>query len=773
MDSYDASTHHTVDRASNAIEFLKAWSPEGLWVLSAIDPLKTGVIETKTFDAAREQQAYTWVHLWNGRRNIYFSVNQPREASNNKTEKKDIGQLIAFHVDIDPVDPPKNSDAVGQAAHYEAQQATILAKLQAYTPAPSVIVYSGGGYQGFWLLREVVEVPEPTADVPEPWAALEAFNRQLEKELGGDHCFNIDRIMRLPFTLNLPNKKKQAKGRVAVLSGVVSADWDLLYGLTDFKPLVAEKSKYKPKTAKSGDGGLPRRDPPEWLARVMSQGPDPEGERAYGGDRSKAVWAVCCGLVRCGWDDAEIITAITDRAHGISKHVLEQPKPEVYAARQAARARDKVAASGDFNRSNQGKPIGNQANIRRALGLMGVRLTRNTFANEHMIEGPDGEPARLLDDDGVIALWSAMEARYELSVRYDYFHRMIVAAANNAPYHPVKDYLGSLHWDGTSRIDSWVIDYFGADDTPFVRAVGRLVLVAAVRRVQRPGVKFDEMLVMISPQGLDKSTGIATLAVRDEWFTDHLSMGADDRQVVETLAGKWIVEVAELKGMRNKDVEHVKALLSRQVDRARPAYGRLLRQFPRQCVFFGTTNSDSFLHDTTGNRRFWPVRTAQTDIAALRRDRDQLWAEAAHLEAAGESIRLDPSLYEAAATEQARRTIDDPWFGEIAQKLEDIECGKVRAHDLWALLEIPNGQRTQHHNARLGEAMRGLGWERTWLRSSGQKPSWHYAKGTDEERRRGLPRILIERDHETGKIFVTTIDGDTADKSTASNNIPF
>ena len=167
------------------------------------------------------------------------------------------------------------------------------------------------------------------------------------------------------------------------------------------------------------------------------------------------------------------------------------------------------------------------------------------------------------------------------------------------------------------------------------------------------------------------------------------------------------MEASELKGMRKGDVEHLKAFLSRQEDRARMAWGRIAKEVPRQSVLIGTTNSESYLRDGTGNRRFWPVRVSTFDIAALRRDRDQLWAEAAQREAAGESIRLDPKLYPVAAEQQEQRRIEDPFVGTLNAALKDME-GKIKAQDVWRIVDVPAGQRTQEHNSRLGEAMRGL-----------------------------------------------------------------
>jgi predicted P-loop ATPase len=192
--------------------------------------------------------------------------------------------------------------------------------------------------------------------------------------------------------------------------------------------------------------------------------------------------------------------------------------------------------------------------------------------------------------------------------------------------------------------------------------VSALPLIAAVRRVRKPGVRFDEMLVLEQPQqGSEKSTALSVLAVEDDWFCDDLPLNLEGKRVIEQLRGRWIIEAAELSGMKNADIEHLKAMLSRRIDRARMAWGRLPIEAPRQCVIIGTTNKSEYLRDTTGNRRFWPVLIQAFDLKALRRDRDQLWAEAAAREANGESIRLARELWPTAAKEQQQRLADDPY----------------------------------------------------------------------------------------------------------------
>jgi predicted P-loop ATPase len=267
----------------------------------------------------------------------------------------------------------------------------------------------------------------------------------------------------------------------------------------------------------------------------------------------------------------------------------------------------------------------------------------------------------VLEDAALDRLWLILDRRFRLRPTKDLLRTVVSDVAQLNGFHPVRDYLDGLHWDGVKRIDRWLVDYGGAEDTEYSHPVSALMLIAAVRRVRQPGCKFDEMVVLENPeQGTDKSTMLASLAVRDDWFSDDLPLNISGKQVVESLRGRWIVEATELSGMRRADVEHLKAFLSRQIDRARMAYGHFVTEAPRQCIIVGTTNAVEYLKDTSGNRRFWPVRVKKFDIAALVRDRDQLWAEAAEREAADASIRLDPKLWRSAEKEQEQRLTRDP-----------------------------------------------------------------------------------------------------------------
>lgn len=231
-------------------------------------------------------------------------------------------------------------------------------------------------------------------------------------------------------------------------------------------------------------------------------------------------------------------------------------------------------------------------------------------------------------------------------------------------FHPVKDYLLSLsfEWDGKPRIDTWMTDYLGTPDTPLIRTISRLVLVASVRRIFEPGCKWDYMPVLYGPENKAKSLTLATLYGQEN-FSDQKIIGVSDKELAEAVRGRWGVENPELAGMKKADIDHLKAQVSRQTDRVRPAYGRAVVDVPRECVLWGTANAYTFLRFAHGNRRFIPVSVpGMVKIAELAADRDQLWAEAVQAEYQhGPSLALPDDVWEEAQRVQEEHTEADPW----------------------------------------------------------------------------------------------------------------
>jgi predicted P-loop ATPase len=244
---------------------------------------------------------------------------------------------------------------------------------------------------------------------------------------------------------------------------------------------------------------------------------------------------------------------------------------------------------------------------------------------------------------------------------------------------------------------------------------------------------------------MDKSSAFAILAVKDKWFSDDLPLNLDGKKTIEQTSGKWIIEAAELSGMRRADVEHLKAFLSRQVDIGRLAYGRIVSNVPRQFIVLGTTNSDRYLKDLTGNRRFWPVKVGKIDIESLKNDRDQLWAEAVAYEKQGASIRLDPSLYGAAEIEQTERTAEDPWLDPCRYILKELN-GIIINTDVWNMVGVDIERRTQDQNVRIGNVMKALGFERTTA-TRGGKTHNVYARGSKEERKLRISITVNRNEH--------------------------
>lgn len=270
-------------------------------------------------------------------------------------------------------------------------------------------------------------------------------------------------------------------------------------------------------------------------------------------------------------------------------------------------------------------------------------------------------------DDFLVADWMQ---RQGIMVPASIAGQAVEAVARDQCFHPVREYLDGLAWDGVPRIDCWLSVYLGAQDNPYHRAIGARWLISGVARIYLPGAKADCALILEGPQGIKKSSALRIIG--QPWFADRLSdLGSKDA-AMET-KGVWIIEIAELDTMSRAEVGTIKAFMSRTHDRFRPPYGKRLVDLARQCVFAGSVNPEGgYLKDATGGRRFWPVVCGAIDTVALERDRDQLWAEARDRFCAGEPWWLDSADLNAQASEQqADRYQSDAWEDPIRTYLEN------------------------------------------------------------------------------------------------------
>lgn len=714
---------------AEAIQFLRMLHPMGPWHISAIVP--DGAITNRTFGQDDVAALHDFIDARQGRQNLYFHVNElSKNVSNKKAKKSDVAFVLAAHVDIDDLEG--------------------VERLKKHSPLPTAVVSSGGGYNAYWMYDEKL------ADKDRG----ERINSGLVEQLGGDRAAtDASRILRLPGTINLPTKKKIERGRKPKLARLVPelTDWERKYDPGQFceslRSLEPTRAGFVPGNVRASivPSAVPE-NCPDWLRHLAETGDDPDqprdGENPRYPSRSEAVWALVCGLAREGMDVTTIAGVLKNPALGISESILEKRDPSAAAVRQAERAALTVGEEWpDGNREESRVPKKTFQNTQAALLRLGVQywfddFRQRPFVGGHAIQAFQGE----LNDRACLQLRDMVNKTFGFDPGKDGTRDAVEQLCNQNVVDPVCDYLGSLTWDGTPRIDQWLVDFAGAECSAYVRAVSAIVLIAAVRRPRQPGVKFDNILVLEGPQGSGKSTLLRILA-SDEFFSDQDLLALDQKTQMEALEGVWIYELCELAGMRYTDINKIKAFASRAVDRARPAYARFSDRRPRRGILVGTTNDDEYLKDATGNRRFWPVRTGGIDLEGLAKCRDQLWAEAAFREAQGESLELPQELWSIAAREQSKRVEADGWE-IVLEALEgsDVVGGREIVTSDWVLrnfLGVPAAQIKGYQFKRLKRAMNGLGWTgpTTVTLANGEKAKGYW-KLTDRPEGKSSPDKL-------------------------------
>ena len=374
-----------------------------------------------------------------------------------------------------------------------------------------------------------------------------------------------------------------------------------------------------------------------------------------------------------------------------------------------------------------GKPVCNLANVLVALRCDPVfvdAIVWDEMQQSAILMKPlDGDPSfepKPLTDKHVSKIQEMLQLAGLKRVGRDIVHSAVDQRAYECAFHPILEYFDSLKWDGTKRINSWLTSYLGATATDYTAGVGKMFLISMVARISNPGCKADHMLVLEGSQGTKKSTACAVLG--GKWFSDSLPDVTGGKDVSQHLAGKWVIEIAEMSAMSKVESAHLKAFITRNVEKYRPPYGRKDVVQPRQCVFIGTTNNPAYLRDETGGRRFWPVKVGVIDIDALVEDRDQLFAEAQECLLLGEKWHPDAQFeMEVIRPEQDDRYEPDGWEMTVREYVEGrdkVLIGQILQEALG--IEVPGRDRAKQ--IRVVAILIRLGWVRLKKDSKGYYP---------------------------------------------------
>jgi predicted P-loop ATPase len=591
---------------------------------------------------------------------------------------------------------------------------------------PYVIESSDGNFQPVFPLSRALANGE-----------AKALAISLSDFIGGDAgTKDLSHVWRVPGTLNWPNKKKLQRGRppepqpvrvAKPFTGALVDPATLQAALTSGKANGKAKGKAGGKAKGTGSEAFDRllRLCGAELAALLRAAP------AVNEDRSATAFRIMRKLIRKDFSDAEIKLLIAAFPQGAGARYAEGKDLEA----DIKRVRQKV--SGAWTSAAQpawlsacvtenGRPMSTLINV--MIALRNDPGVKEALAYDEMLRAPmlmhacDGAPdfsPRPITDADVGHLQEWLQAAGLRRVGPSTVHQAVELRTNECSYHPVRDYLEALAWDGRPRLATWLNTYLGAEPTPYTEAIGRMFIIAMVARVLQPGCQADYMLVLEGSQGELKSSACRILG--GPYFSDHLpDIATAGKDVSQHLRGKWLIEVAEMHAMGRAETSLLKTFITRPDERYRPSFGRRETFEPRQCLFIGTTNKSIYLRDETGGRRFWPVTCGKVDVDALAEDRDQLFAEAVVLYHDG--VHWWPSRdfeREHIVPEQDDRFEVDVWEEPIAEflRLKDkVTVGEVARNALF-LDTARTGTADQRRIAAVLEHLR-------WRRKRDEKARW-------------------------------------------------
>ncbi|KQV73020.1 VapE domain-containing protein [Rhizobium sp. Root1220] len=352
----------------------------------------------------------------------------------------------------------------------------------------------------------------------------------------------------------------------------------------------------------------------------------------------------------------------------------------------------------------------------RKMHELRIPLAYDEFAMLVLLTSPvpwekNGRYPRRWTDNDMVGCKAYLES-YFLKPSKETVNDAAVFIARRNGYHPVRNYVRNLTWDGEMRLDALLPRYFGTADDAYAKAVGKRFMIGAIARVMRPGCKLDTLPILEGLQGTGKSTALKILA-GEEWFGDQLPDIARNNDAMIYLSGKWFVEIAELSAFSRAESNRIKSFVSSATDSFRAPYAKTGENHPRQSVFVGSTNDEGYLRDQTGNRRYWPVKCGRIDTAALTRDRDQLWAEARFRFDVGESWWLADGEEQLAAAAQEDRREQDAWEERVRAFVATLNGAAVSLNTVASIaLGIPTTERHTGTDKRIANCLRAAGYER-------------------------------------------------------------
>jgi predicted P-loop ATPase len=457
--------------------------------------------------------------------------------------------------------------------------------------------------------------------------------------------------------------------------------------------------------------GTPSNRMPSYVAMMEMATKDPETRRQIGSEKISQLKSEFSEMAEADMepDDYAPDAYTYDDSKSVTENITPMTPggiPEAGQPLDAEPVNDDWLTSLDVDgKGNIRSTIENVVLILQNDPLLKGKLALNTFSHREVLRGNvpwrkvKGVEDMIDRDDAGLRYY--LEKAYDISSAPKISDALAYVVEKNA-FHPIKEYLDSLVWDGVERCETLFIDYLGVSDTPYARAVTRKVLAAAVNRVFVPGCKFDYAVVLVGNQGCGKSTLVKKLG--RQWFSDSFTT-VIGKEAYEQLQGKWILEMAELSGLKKAEINAVKHFISKQEDSFRVAYGKRTENFPRQSIFIGTINEPDFLQDPTGNRRFWPLDTGEKGTATKSvfddltlREVNQIWAEAVCLFKAGEPLFLEKEVEDEANEQQKAHSEVDDRAGIVREYLN------TAITDDWRKKE-PYERRSYY----LDEAQRGKG----------------------------------------------------------------